>query len=1534
MVNDPANPFDPDVDAARRFPTPQNANCDATPGSTETCRIGEYYAIDNYGGTAYLAWNGNTYDGGGSPIDQTLYYSSFAIGGSATIDGDADGAANNDNFTLRAVAGSPEIVEVFADLGGANEQRLYAGLLEGLVGGLTINGHQGDDSLTIDYTNGDPVPDGGIHFDGGDQASTPGDQLTVIGNGNNHGWYLPSSMTTGDGTIDIDGDTITFTGLEPVTVSAMFEFTLITPNSNDAVTIDSPAAGQNRVSGTSGAVAFEALTFFDIDHFKIDTATYDGPLAASNDSVVFSSDLLAAGLLSMTIETGMGNDAVDATAITTSGVSGVTILAGDGDDTLNGGALVDRIEGGDGDDTIDAGPGDDVIFGGHGADTNIWNNGDNSDTFEGGEGSDVQVANGAGDSAASETFEVRADGVRVELERTNLIGFTIDMGAVEQLDLNTGDSSDDAERVTVHSLLGTELQVLNVDGGDDENNRLILNGTHASDTIDIGPHPTDNADEQVLGLGPIINSLHFSASFGDSVTINGREGNDKIKAADGVENLVNIQLHGNEGDDFLSADAVITGGPGDDLIIGGAGPDLLFGNEGDDTFIGGTGDDEIHGGDGFDTILIQGTPGSDIINVEQTSPTSLTYVVNAASETDTISDIEQARIEAGQGDDTIQVNIEETLGTSLRFTVDGGANSGADVLTFVDDGAGDRILLRQSPNNQSGTIYPDSLGPVVYERMNELRIAPLNTITGGTGDDGAGRIVVLDQDPFEFNGSLPNATDVGALASAQHNPTVDLPGDEDWYHFRAPKIGTYSFEILFDRIATLPGAGELTAEVYRENGTLIASSVNFADGDVVSFSAARLEDYYLRVRGDTQPVINVYDVNLIEVDLVGPQVFDPDGPGPLQAIQIPGEPTFNLFDVKGSDGLPQGPTPAVDSIEINLHDILNRMDHLPTDLFNRPVPNGRAPGDLYPALDPVVAGEFGHYELRGDHNGIIAIQDVIVNQAAPVAGQIPTATIELVFFEPLPDDRFTLSIFDTLLDPAGNALDGNSNANQPLDDPAFPSGDNVSGGDFIARFTVDTRAELGVWAAGSVYVDTNGNMVFDPEGKDNDDTNEDIVYVLGYTSDNIFAGNFAALQNDPDTIKDDRIADGFDKLAAYGYVAGQFRWMIDTDNNGVPNEVVIDPAGINGLPVAGNFDGNTGNGDEVGLKEGTTWYFDTTHNFQVNQQINGNIAGLPIVGDFDGDGIDDLGGWADDTFQLDLSTIGGIRNGIMDIQFEFGFIGVRERPIAGDFDGDGIDDIGLWVPDRSGATPEEQAEWYILVSDGLSIVKRLSGNLNPGVGGKVVDFVPEPFGKDIYARLGDEFALPVVGNFDPPVAGGAAPQYEYYSYTNPENNLDVDGSGFVSALDALLLIEIVNANGSGYVLETFRSEANSGAPFYDVSANFVVSALDVLMVVNGLNAQTGMGGEGEAAIDQAGVSEAAAMAVPIDVASTTVTTADPIDAAQVTSGSGESGSVAEVINYQSPASEAVEIEFQSFDDEMEETLDDLAEDIASVWSEI
>src|SRR5262249_61656860 len=91
-----------------------------------------------------------------------------------------------------------------------------------------------------------------------------------------------------------------------------------------------------------------------------------------------------------------------------------------------------------------------------------------------------------------------------------------------------------------------------------------------------------------------------------------------------------------------------------------------------------------------------------------------------------------------------------------------------------------------------------------------------------------------------------------------------------------------------------------------------------------------------------------------------------------------------------------------------------------------------------------------------------------------------------------------------------------------------------------------------------------------------------------------------------------------------------------------------------------------------------------------------------------------------------------------------GFAGPIERPIAADFNADGIDDIGLLVTQHAGVTPSDAAEWFILVSTGTPITGEVNTLNHP--------FKPAPFGNDLYAIFGNAAALPVVGNFDPPVA--------------------------------------------------------------------------------------------------------------------------------------------------------------------------------------
>ena len=451
------------------------------------------------------------------------------------------------------------------------------------------------------------------------------------------------------------------------------------------------------------------------------------------------------------------------------------------------------------------------------------------------------------------------------------------------------------------------------------------------------------------------------------------------------------------------------------------------------------------------------------------------------------------------------------------------------------------------------------------------------------------------------------------------------------------------------------------------------------------------------------------------------------------------DPNYSLFDPKPSV---DGPTPLIDGLTVRFMDAPERG----ADPFK------------YSAAIKALLEVPGNYALVGDHTGTVFITSATVdNNEVVITGSNAAADVKLTFSAALADDRYTLTVSDAIADRAGNRLDGESQTAAPFNEDmvvAFPSGDRLPGGDFVARFTVDSRPEIGSFASGSVTIDINGNFVWDPEGQDNDATNRDLTFTLPVTNngqlttdgfsvhDALFAGNFAPLNG---------TADGFDKLAAFGRLNGQFRFIVDTNNDGVvdtsqgdifqlqnPN-IVID-----GLPFAGNFDGNAANGDEVGLYNAGAWFLDTNRNFIIEpgEQLAGsNMLGYPIVGDFDGDGADDLAVFNNDVFYFDLN-----RNGTFDVTLNWGFSGVGERPVAADMNQDGIDDIGLWVPRNSASLPQEIAEWFFLVSDASQANAGTVDALNH-------PFETVPFGDDLAAMFGDELALPILGNFDPPATG-------------------------------------------------------------------------------------------------------------------------------------------------------------------------------------
>jgi fibronectin-binding autotransporter adhesin len=182
---------------------------------------------------------------------------------------------------------------------------------------ITIEGGNGNDTFTIDYTGGDPIPAAGITFNGGDPTMGTGDTLVIKGTGAQNPIYTPNNTSFGSGSISIGGKTITFTGLEPVDFDAVGDFTLNLPNSNDVVTLEdgflldgtTPAV---RIFGTSNGVAFESARVSAVS-ITIDTVAggVDG-----NDTITVSSVQAAAGITDLTINTGAGTDSVVITGAT------------------------------------------------------------------------------------------------------------------------------------------------------------------------------------------------------------------------------------------------------------------------------------------------------------------------------------------------------------------------------------------------------------------------------------------------------------------------------------------------------------------------------------------------------------------------------------------------------------------------------------------------------------------------------------------------------------------------------------------------------------------------------------------------------------------------------------------------------------------------------------------------------------------------------------------------------------------------------------------------------------------------------------------------------------------------------------------------------------------------------------------------------------------------------------------------------------------------------------------------------------------
>lgn len=198
----------------------------------------------------------------------------------------------------------------------------------GFAGSVAVNGNGGNDVLTIDFSGGDPVPAGGLLFDGGSQTGGNGDVLRILGTGVENPVYTPSGTAPGldgkSGAIVIGGKTIHFDNLEPVDFDTIGDFTLLLPGTDDVVTL---SQGFDAATGTLPAIVISGTSGgnpFESPHVRNGTITIDTTSDDGNDTIIISTvDGVAAGVTALTIDTGVGTDVIH--------INGIATFAGDVD---------------------------------------------------------------------------------------------------------------------------------------------------------------------------------------------------------------------------------------------------------------------------------------------------------------------------------------------------------------------------------------------------------------------------------------------------------------------------------------------------------------------------------------------------------------------------------------------------------------------------------------------------------------------------------------------------------------------------------------------------------------------------------------------------------------------------------------------------------------------------------------------------------------------------------------------------------------------------------------------------------------------------------------------------------------------------------------------------------------------------------------------------------------------------------------------------------------------------------------------------
>jgi hypothetical protein len=114
------------------------------------------------------------------------------------------------------------------------------------------------------------------------------------------------------------------------------------------------------------------------------------------------------------------------------------------------------------------------------------------------------------------------------------------------------------------------------------------------------------------------------------------------------------------------------------------------------------------------------------------------------------------------------------------------------------------------------------------------------------------------------------------------------------------------------------------------------------------------------------------------------------------------------------------------------------------------------------------------------------------------------------------------------------------------------------------------------------------------------------------------------------------------------------------------------------VPLAGDWNGDGVR--QIGVFHDGQWYLDLDGDGKFTERdaafVFGQAGDIPVVGDFNGDGVDDIGVYRNGKWIVD--TNGNHKIDATDKVFELG--GAGDKPVVGDWNDDGVDDPGVYHP--------------------------------------------------------------------------------------------------------------------------------------------------------------------------------------------------------------------------------------------------------------